>query len=167
MIARCYIENNLTQLNNLYLKSYTTKKRNYYSKLAMLELCGWIEESMDEIIQRCANRLLKDQHYKNLVKKEIIDPNYGFDYERNFKKMLISLIGIVNLERLERILDPIKLLILKSSLGTLKKARNKEAHTHLKGVTRNIESPSITLDLFYKVLDGLKDFEVKLKNLIM
>ncbi|PKH80722.1 hypothetical protein CXF60_08435, partial [Psychrobacter sp. 4Bb] len=101
MIVRKHIEYNLKQLNKLYLETTDYKKQLYYSKLAILELCGWIEESMDNIIQMCANRLLRLQATKTHVQKQVIDRNYGFDYKNHFLKMLSSVIGFMNIERLE------------------------------------------------------------------
>ena len=138
MIARSYIESNLKQLNKLYLGAETPKSKLYYSKLAMLELCGWIEESMDDIVQMCANRLLKLQASKNHIANQIVKPTYGFEYKKHFMKMLSHVIGLINIEKLEKKLDPLKKARLESALGVLRAARNREAHTHLKGVTRQV-----------------------------
>lgn len=165
MIARSYIESNLKQLNRLYLEANTQKSKLYYSKLAMLELCGWIEESMDNIVQMCANRELTLQASKNYIANQIVKPTYGFEYKKHFMKMLSYVIGLINIEKLENKLDSIKKARLESALGTLKSARNREAHTHLKGVTRQVDSPSITINLFDNVFEGLKDIEVNLKGL--
>ena len=56
MIARTYILDNLNKLDVRYRKAATLKDSLFYSKLAVLELCGWIEESMDDVILRCARR---------------------------------------------------------------------------------------------------------------
>jgi len=165
MIARSYIESNLKQLDKLYLNAVTPKSKLYYSKLAMLELCGWIEESMDDIVQKSANRLLRSQASKNYITNTIINPTYGFEYKKHFMKMLSYVVGLINVEKLEDKLDPLKKARLESALGTLKVARNREAHTHLKGVTRQVDAPSITISLFNHVFDGLKDIELNLKEL--
>ena len=65
MIAYSYIENNLDQLDKRYVKSKTSRDASYYSKLAILELCGWIEMSIDDCIVRSANRILKDTEIVN------------------------------------------------------------------------------------------------------
>jgi hypothetical protein len=165
MIARSYIESNLKQLDKLYNDAVTPKSKLYYSKLAMLELCGWIEESMDDIVQKCANRLLQVQAKKNYIADQIIGQTYGFEYKKHFMKMLSFVVGLINIEKLEAKLDPLKNARLVSALGTLKVARNREAHTHLKGVTRQVDSPSITINLFNHVFNGLKDIELNLKEL--
>ncbi|PAS01616.1 endoribonuclease [Vibrio cholerae] len=167
MIAKSYIEGNLKQLNRLYNDAGTQKKELYYSKLAMLELCGWIEESMDDIAIRCANRILKEGENKTFVKNNVVKPIYGFEYKVHFRKMLMQIIGLVNMEKLERSVDPRKYAQLTSTLGALKVSRNNEAHTHIKGVARTIDAPSVTLHRFYLVYEGLKDFEAELKAMNM
>jgi len=165
MIARSYIESNLKQLDKLYNKAGTQKKELYYSKLAMLEMCGWIEESMDDIVQMCANRVLKQRQNKSYITKKVIKPTYGFEYDRHFKKMLIHVVGLMSIERVENKVDQLKYARLTSALGSLKEVRNKEAHTHLKGVTRRVDAPSVTLQYFTYVYEGLKEIEDVLKSL--
>ena len=159
MIARSYIYANLNKLEKMYHDSKTSKEALYFSKLALLELCGWVEESMDDLILRCAIRNLKNAENRKFVRKKIIKPTYGFDYEDHFRKMLIQLIGIINVEKIERKVDPLLRDSLKSNLSTLKEARNPEAHTHIKGVARTIDAPSVTLSHFPPVYDGLKEYE--------
>ncbi len=162
MIAKTYIHKNIQELNTLYNKCSNQKKELYYSKLALLELCGWIEESMDTIVESMASRTLKQSSNRKLV-KELIKKNYGFEYDAHFRKMLIHVIGLINVERLEVSIDQAKYFKLKAALGNLKTARNKEAHTHLKGVARSIDAPSVTKYHFFDVYDGLKNIEQQLK----
>jgi hypothetical protein len=54
MITRSYITSSFKFLDRKYRKATTSKELFFYSKLAIFELCGWIEESMDDIILRCA-----------------------------------------------------------------------------------------------------------------
>lgn len=163
MIALSYIENNIKMLDYRYNKANSYKDKLFYSKLAMLELCGWIEESMDDIIQRCANRILRNRSLNQKVKKNIIEPNSGFQYKNNFIKMLTSLIGYINVIKLERILDGYRKDRLLSALNSLKTIRNSHAHTHLKGVTRQVDAPHIAMTYFKNVYPGLQDIENKLK----
>ena len=51
-----------------------------------------------------------------------------------------------------------------STLGTLKAARDAEAHTHIKGVTRRINAPSVTLCQFVAVYDGLVEVDSFLRR---
>ena len=93
------------------------------------------------------------------MEKEIVDKNYGFEYERHFRGMLIRLLGIVNVEKIESRVDNAKQLRLKATLGALKDSRNKEAHTHIRGVARSINAPSVTRNQFTNLYDGLTEYD--------
>ena len=60
MIAISYIDKTLKELDKLYNQSTSQKKAIYFSKLALIELCGWIEETLDDIILRHSYRHLKN-----------------------------------------------------------------------------------------------------------
>jgi hypothetical protein len=159
MIARTYVLSNLRALDSLYRNSESIKKSLFYSKLAILELCGWIEESMDDVILRCSTRCLGTSANRRYVKDSIVRRTYGFDYEKHFREMLIRLIGLVNVERLETRVDRGKQARLQAALAALVVVRNSEAHTHLKGVTRAINAPSVTLSQFNDVYEGLVEYD--------
>lgn len=159
MIAKTCIRNNLTQINKLYQKSTGKKQPLFYSKLAILELCGWIEESMDEIVRRCANRHLKNSENKNYVGTDIIKRTTSFTYDAHFRNMLLRMVGIINVERLENKLNKTKFDLMKSTINTLKTYRDEEAHTHLKDDTKRLDAPSVTLNRLQLIYDGLKDID--------
>ena len=92
MITKSYILANLNALDKHYRNTSSPKDSLFYSKLALLELCGWIEESMDDVILKCGSRKLKVGSNKNYVEKMIVKRTHGFDYEVNFRFMLIRLI---------------------------------------------------------------------------
>ncbi len=164
MINKTEIQSNLTQLDNLYKRARTPKKSSFYSKLAILELCGWIEESMDDIIRGYTNKHLKEQ--KNLKFVEaLIGQTHSFIYKANFKNMLIQIIGIVNVEKLEQVFDERKFTQMTSSLGVLKQRRDDQAHTHIKDTTPTIDAPSVTKNRFQNVYEGLKDIESCIRNM--
>lgn len=158
MINKTYIANNLTQLNSLYQKHMGDKRALYYSKLAILEMCGWIEESIDDIVFGCANKHLTKKGNLDFV-NAVINQTYSFGYERHFRSMIIQVIGIINLEKLEKNLDQTKFDLMKSSLGTLKKFRDLHAHTYIRGSTQTVYAPSRMIGHFKNVYQGLKDFE--------
>jgi hypothetical protein len=159
MISRCYITDILNDLNKGYINSSSPKKSSFYSKLAVIELCGWIEESMNDIIMRCATRKLKLPSSRKYAEKQIVKPNYGFTYDGHFRKMLIQLMGIITTERIERLVDPLTSDVFKSQLKSLKTVRNSEAHTHLKGFTRSIDAPSVTLGRLPSIYSGLNEYD--------
>jgi hypothetical protein len=92
-----------------------------------------------------------------LSEGEIVKTTYGFDYHKHFRFMLIRPIGVISVEVVERQVDQAKHLGLKSTLGNLLVVRDSVAHTHLKGVTRTLDAPSVTMGNFQRVYDGLLD----------
>ncbi len=96
MITKSYLFKTLNRLDKLYNDSTTDDKKIFYSKLALIELCGWIEETMDDIVLRCAKRCLKSPANQKFIKDEIIKPNSNFQYEA-LRKML-SLIPFTEYE---------------------------------------------------------------------
>ena len=162
MIAKRYIVANLKGLDARFGRATTQKDSLYYSKLAILELCGWIEESMDDIILRCAKAHLKLTDNIRYIEKDVVKRTYAFEYAA-FRSMLIRLIGLVNVERLEEKMDPLIKTRLDSTHAALKGARDSEAHTHIKGVARVINAPSATFAQFQDVYAGLKEIESLVK----
>ena len=165
MIVKTYISENLNAIERKYNKSQNAQWALFYSKLALLELCGWIEISMDDIIRQHAKRCLKIPKNLNYIEEKVISPTYGFDYNKNFRRMLISLIGMNGIEKLEKKVDPACFNPMKATLGNLKVNRDKEAHGYIKGTTMRIDAPSITKAYYKKVYDGLKNIDTLLRSM--
>jgi len=146
-ISRTSIQRNLQSLDSLYNSATTPRKTLFYSKLAILELCGWIEETMDRMIRSCAKRTLRNQSNLESVEKIVVN-THGFEYNAHFRRMLIIVIGLHGVERIERHADPVKLQAMKSMLGTLKRPRDTAAHTHIVKVTTTMDAPSVTIRKF-------------------
>ncbi len=166
MVHKADIERNLRDFDTLYNDNRASELYPlYYSKLALLELCGWIETTMDEIVMNCAKNHLKNRQNVKFVQDEVINRTRGFHYEDNFRGMLVRVMGLVNVERLEGTLDPTKFHLLKSTLGTLKTSRDTEAHTYVTEATKRIDAPSKTRVYFTKVYEGLEEIERCVKTL--
>lgn len=150
---------NLDLINRSYLKASSQREAFFFSKLAILELCGWIEESMDDLVMRCAIRHLREPTNREYCKRDFVDRTYGFDYQKNFRFMLIRLLGLINVETIEARVDPTKLDSMTAALASLKGQRNTEAHTHLKGTIRTINAPSVTIAQLQPLYDGLREFD--------
>jgi hypothetical protein len=166
MIAQTNMRRNLVRLNSLYNKAQTPIESLFFSKLAILDLCGWIEESMDDVVRRCAIRCLHVADNRKFVEKEVIKKTYGFDYDSHFRKMLGRVIGLMNVEKLERRLDTSVHTKFVATLSTLKTSRDSEAHTHLKGATKVLNAPSVTLAQFEDVYKGLTAYDSALRKYI-
>ena len=164
MIVKGYIERNLHTLDALFKKpGQGPLTPQLYAKLSIIEVGGWTEITMDELVLR-VSKSATDQNY---IKKVIIKPVYGFDYDGHFRKMLIKAIGVMTVERIEKKLDQPKFLKLKSSLGLLKTARDSHAHTYVKtvGATSGIVAPSVALSYFQDIYTGLKDVHQVMRSM--
>jgi hypothetical protein len=164
MVARSYIKQNL----HFCIRKHARAKKKeaiFLAKMAVLELCGWIELSFDEIVLKCAKKNLRLDSNFNSYEKETVRKTYGFEYDKHFSNMLIKLIGLINFEAIESKVDQQKLAKLKAALGTLKAERNREAHTYVKGTTRTIMAPSLMVSLFQDVDAGIVEFEREIRNL--
>jgi len=164
MVVKKSIKTNLRELDKCYRSARTPKEALYFSKLAILELCGWIEETMDDVVLRCSTKHLKETANIKYSQGNIISKTYGFDYDANFRWMLIRLIGLIRVETLERQLDQARLGALTGALATLKQQRNSEAHTHLRGMTRAINAPSVTLTQLEPVYQGLLEIDRAIRS---
>ena len=158
LIDKNQLESNLKRLEQLYSNNASNAEAMLFSKTAVLELCGWIEEAMDDIVLALARRCLQSL---SAVERRV-KGTHGFEYERYFTPMLIEVIGRINLERLETRLNPLQLDTLKSGSKTLAKVRNREAHTHLGNVTRTLDAPSVVIRQFESMYDGLQGLEQEL-----
>jgi hypothetical protein len=164
MIAYSYIETNLDALDKSYLSSKSNKSKMYLSKVATLELCGWIEVSIDDSIPRCSNRILKTKKSKDSVEDKVKN-TYGFEYEKHFRSLITLLIGHFGFERIEKGIDAQIVANFKSELGNLKVARNSLAHTYTRGVTPHYDAPSVTKNRYQKVRAGLSEYDRMLRLL--
>ena len=160
MVNKEAISRNLRELDTRYnRKTRNLRDPLYYSKLALLELCGWIEVTMDGIVLDCAQKHLTRHSNLNYVQDSIIHRTFGFAYDPQFRTMLIRVVGLVKVEQLEDMYDQQKFDAMRSSLGWLKQRRDQEAHTYIAGVTHTLDAPSVVNNHFQNVYQGLKDIE--------
>uniref|UniRef100_B0T5H5 RiboL-PSP-HEPN domain-containing protein n=1 Tax=Caulobacter sp. (strain K31) TaxID=366602 RepID=B0T5H5_CAUSK len=165
MIAKSYILENLRNLDAAYKKADSAKHGLYFSKLAVLELCGWIEISMDDMVDRFSKRVLNNEDNLKYVTKDVIRKTSGFDYKQNFRMMIVKTAGICNCERIEDSIPPAVLVPFAAELGNLKSVRDRLAHTYVKGTTASIDAPSVTKARFEPIFVGLKAFDEKLRSI--
>lgn len=122
------------------------------SKLAVIELGGWIEDSIDNILTKYVNKKIKAASERKHIREDIIEKVYGFDYKKNVRPLLERILGVRNYHRLVLALKKKgDYCILTSDIASLVGARNIAAHTHTKGVSRSFDAPSKTLDRFKRL----------------
>jgi hypothetical protein len=77
MITKQYIVPGLQAPDTAYTNAASADDAERFAKLAIIELCGWIEESMDALVLRCAKRQLKVSKNLAYCEDEIIGKTYG------------------------------------------------------------------------------------------
>lgn len=166
MVSKSNILKSLNKLDKIFRDNPDLKVKSYISKLALLELCGWLEESMDDIINKVAKKKLKESVNQNYVENNIIKSTNGFSYNGHFRYMLIRLVGIIDLEKIERKITITKIDSFRGRLGNLKDKRDSHAHTFLKGTITTIQPPSTTIVEFNNIFKDLKIFEKQIKKYV-
>lgn len=158
MVVKKHILNSLRKLDKLYATALTSpdpQLPSYYSKLATIEYCGWLEDTMDGIVRAYAGNRLKTAAFRTSLNDKI-NKTHGFGYERHFKAMIVHVVGVIRCERIQMTLDASgDLAVLESELDTYGKHRNEAAHTHLHRVAA-FPSPSATMGSLGKVYPILK-----------
>lgn len=150
---------------NNALHTPTPQDSIYFSKLAILEYCGWIEESFDKIVRRSVKGKLKTQVYKDML-ASVIDNTHGFQYKKHFRPMLYSAVGLKNMEIVEKNLkDSGKFELLISELEAVKIHRDNAAHTWINGATPTYPAPSnikARFEIIYPIMKGIYSQVIRL-----
>jgi hypothetical protein len=135
----------------------------YFHKLALIELCGWIEVEQDQMVNSCATYLGVNNAPKSYL-GEKIKRNYGFTYDEHFRGLLSLVCGLGVVEKVEKAIDAQVFESFKATLESLKTKRNSLTHTHL-GVTSATDSPTVCLANYQIVENGLKALAAQLRAL--
>lgn len=154
------VADTLTGIENWFKESTTENERpKLLSKLALLELCGWLEEWMDEVVRQVNQSTLNDADW---VEANIIKRTNGFHYNSHFRPMLCGVLGEHSIRRIEGNFEQSyggDLELISSTLGTLWKLRCNLAHANLaahKAAQITIYAPSWTKNQ-YRLLEGRLD----------
>lgn len=138
------------------------------SKSAILEVCGWTEEAMDQLVIDCAHRCSLPKFKIEDIVTTYIKNTYGFEYKRHFEKMIVSVIGTRVFHEIESNTDPALLGPFQGALSILRPLRNHYAHTHFnpaapypRGMT-TVPTPSIMRSHALDIAKGLLAIETEL-----
>lgn len=135
------------------------------SKLAILELCGWLEVEFDRLIRLVEVGRLNDAHW---VEKSVIEMTNGFSYNKHWRPMLCKVVGEVFARRVEVAMEaahPTELEQLKSMLGQLWKERCSFAHADMNtnvAAQQTFNAPSWTISQHTKLKEILSRYETVL-----
>lgn len=157
------IDQTITAIENWYREPSNDPSRPFLlSKLAILELCGWLEEWMDETIREVDKKTISDQKW---IQENLIGLTSGFKYDQHFRSMLIRIIGehsVRNIEIRFNQTNPGDLEYIKSSLGSLWHVRCQLAHADMAANRRtqtNVQSPSWTKNQYLTISRKLNEFK--------
>lgn len=124
------------------LSSSDSERSVLFSKMAVLEYCGWLEDSFDDIARNCLRGRLNNPIYRKPMEEKITQ-TFGFTYKQHLHPMLLLGLGLVKMIQIEKDLEADgSLSALKSNLGSLNHMRKEAAHTHTSGRTSHFQSPS-------------------------
>lgn len=132
------------------------------SKLAVLELCGWLEVEFDRLIRLVEVGRLNDADW---VEANVIKKTNGFAYVDHWRPMLCKVVGEVFARRVELAMEnahPSELDQLKSLLGQLWKTRCSFAHADMNtnvAAQQTFNAPSWTISQHTKLKEMLARYE--------
>jgi hypothetical protein len=133
-----------------YLAETDPVKALLWAKLATLEVGGWTEECIDKIVTDFVVAKAPPSKGKILDRLHAL---YGFQYKKEFRSILVEVIGTILLDKIETRID-LKCQQLESALAKLKESRDVSAHTYTKPDSA-IDAPSVMIDLLRKIEAGL------------
>ena len=165
MIDYISIKNTLVHLDSEFTSSTDTQMSVLLSKLGVLELCGWIETSVDIMLYEYVSSHIIDNDCKKGIEK-IIKKNNGFHYDNNLFPLFCSVLGINNWENVLDVVSPTDFFNLKSITHNYTEERNKAAHTDTPvGTTRSYKAPSDVVHDFSLIKPAIQTLENQIKAL--
>lgn len=147
------IRSTLYKLNVLYNEASTESnfQIDIYCKLAALELCGWIEETNDELVIGYMERYLSEKEVKDF-KSKYIQKVHGFNYQKHLRPLLINLLGVILVSKMEMDLK-FEIDYLEDLLDELYIYRCKLAHRQYFESNPAIGQAQISIDAPSKIID--------------
>lgn len=144
-----------------------TRQKLIFSKIAILDVCGWVEEAMDQLVLDAAIRACLSNKRLTTIKERYIKNTYGFQYSKHFEKMMIAVVGYRILEKIEAS-KAAEINTLDGTLSQLTPLRNHYAHTHFNlnapyppGFS-SIPTPSVMKTHAISAIQGLSAIEAEL-----
>lgn len=156
MLSSTPLQSTLRDLDSLYnASSVGSGQQDYFAKLALIELCGWIEECIDEMARDYCTAIRDVEQLENILKRI-----HGFNYD-NLRSVMVQIAGITKVVEAEYQLQNkgVSYTLLNTQLAALSKKRNDAAHSHMAGMQRTYDAPSsiiLELHTIEKALIDLK-----------
>ena len=173
-IAQSKIRENLDLLETRFNESMSSTRLKQgsilaalFSKLAILEVCGWLEQTIDSIMYYYVNNTVNNRQIRELIKEQVIDTVYGFTYGRDLKPLMMKLLGAKQFHYIELRLQKKGLdQILFTCINQLNKERNVAAHTYWREASQQrFDAPSVTRQVFNQLLPIVLEINTCVKRL--
>jgi len=156
----------LQELNNLYkANSHDSFQVYVYSKVAILELGGWVQATIEAMTEKYYYDNITDPTKHGDFKK-LVSTNSGFHYVRNVENLLRHVVGVYGIKNVEDKTGTADMSTLKSFLDSLTTDRNDVAHNYerQKVPITNLDAPSKTIQKCKDICRLLEIFEDKLNG---
>ena len=124
------VKTNLYFCQDLFNKEQNPVKKQFLLNMALLEICGWIEEALDNIYLNRPNDMIK-KHIKGI---------YSFEYAK-IQTVLAFCIGVHRLQELEKHTEvsyTAEYVEFKNTINILHKYRNLSAHKNAEATSNTI-----------------------------
>lgn len=156
------LQNNLQKLDGLYSSSQDPILSIMYSKLALLEFAGWLEETFGKILHYYVDKHITNKDCEDLY-NNIIGKTYGLNPEK-ILKLFCQILGCKLYEKVyidlkNKQLLPQFLTILKS----INTKRNDAAHTSV-NILKTYDAPSVILSIFNQINPAVQELEKLIKR---
>lgn len=157
MVDYSSIENTIKRLDAEFATQITDPQMPMLlSKLAVMEFCGWLEVSIDEILNTYLNNHVVNQTIIRRFMKKI----NGFSYENHIYHIFSLVIGVNHWENVLAKVAPQDRDYLESITKSYSEERNRAAHVHtIAGVTTSYRAPSQVLADFFKIKPAIQTIE--------
>lgn len=139
------------------------------SKMAVIELCGWLEGEFDRILKTAQVGVLDDLPW---IESNVVKRTNGFHYGDHFRPMITRLLGEGLARKVERKCEEIaagELDGLKSTLGTLWTQRCSFAHADIItniAAQQQFQAPSWTLNQYTNLDRQIKVYEAAVAQVL-
>lgn len=165
------VETVLQQLDEWYNQpdAQVGDRAQLLSKLALLELCGWIEGEFDLLVTRAEGGRLGE----GWLEKNVVQKTTGFNYNSHLRRMLTAIYGELFAREFERQMEaryPGELERLKNLLAELWKRRCNFAHADFaanQAAQQVFDAPSWILGQFRTVRQLIQNFETAMGEVIV
>lgn len=136
----------------------------FFSKLAVMEFCGWIEMSFDSILKDYIQSHIVDDRCKKII-EGFIRKNSGFAYETNTFQIFSIVLGANNWENILDVIPAKEKVDFKNTLQEYSEIRNVAAHTNTAGTTSTYKAPSEVIKAFQLFLPAIQKIETEVRKL--